>query len=206
MTFLPCKEIFDDCSKMVAGGGLVLSLLMVMLIPLMNTPALGNAAERVPVSVSVVPTYIVGEVGLGTGTNLGVFEITVHHSDGLTTTLDVRIDHSTSSDLYYITGPTFVGQITSTTGKFTELKSEPGVLIGDSIREPISDVGYSPSTACAPDGSYGCLTVALKDEPQTGVQVVQMPTTGAPTGLTTVGATALGLCLLGTSVLARRRD
>ena len=190
---------------MVAGGGLALSLLMVILIPLMNTPALGNAAERVPVSVSVAPTYMMSGGSLGTSSNLGTFEITVYHSDGLTTTLDVRIDHSASPDSYQIGGPTFVDWATSTKGKFTELKSEPGVLIGDSTRSHISDVGYSPSTACAPDRSSGCLTVALKDKPQTGMQVVQMPTTGAPTGLTTVGATALGLCLLGVSALARRR-
>ena len=62
--------------------------------------------------------------------------------------------------------------------------------------------GYGAHVDCAADGTY-CYYVALKDKPANTTTVAQMPTTGAPEGLSSVGLAAAGVGLLG--VLVRRR-
>ena len=192
MTFLPCKEMFDDCSKMVAGGGLALSLLMAVFISLLGTPAMTSAAENTPTSVSAE----------GSSTN-GSFAVTVVHSNGLVTVDLVSVaDSGLSGAAAQVVLPnTDKRTVSLDAGKFVELPGEPGVLISVSSgyleQYNLSDIGYGSSTSCTGDNLFYCLTVALKDRPQTAAQIVQMPTTGAPTGLTTVGLAALGLCLLG---------
>lgn len=173
---------------------------MVLLIPLVSTPTLSNAAESKPVSVSVEWT--------GGSAADPEFLLTVEHSDGSV---------STGLIFVHVTGGYFMDQdynqlTTLRRGKFSEVPSRPGVMVGVSDystnRVTLSDTGYAPSSACAPDANTPntvCLTAALKDKPQTGTQILQMPTTGAPEGLTTAGIAALGIGVAGLLAAAVRR-
>lgn len=56
------------------------------------------------------------------------------------------------------------------------------------------------------DPTGGALLLGSPHDTSKTGYVAQMPTSGAPTGLSTVGVAALVLCLLGMSVMTRRRD
>lgn len=176
-----------------------------LLIPLISNPAVSNAAESTPVTVSIGPvnfTNLLAQYSI----------ITVSHSDGVVSTTYVRVLSSGEDELdgYEISSAkASTVTITAKPGKFVELAGEPGVLLGLTSAQradtKLLDTGYNPSTTCT-SSDYGvCLTVALKDKPQTGTQVVQMPTTGAPEGLTTTGIAALGIGVAGLLAAAVRR-
>lgn len=189
--------------KLLRGGGLKVCLLLLIAAVTLNpaeTPK-SYAAENAATSVSVQST---GSAFDQSQTSTGDFLITINHSNGRVTTkyLTLTQDYSTNALSYTITGQTDNEYIRNiTVGKFAELSKEPGVLVSynnTGVGHPFSvtdDSGWGASSAC-----YGttCLTVALKEKPQTNVtQVYSVPATGLPDGLSNIGLMAIGVGLLG---------
>ena len=176
---------------------------MVLLIPLINTPTLSNAAESTPVSVSIEPAPHAGSAAISPS-----FLLTVEHSDGSLSTGFIIVKWTDE-----LTDELGGNSIKLQKGKLSEVPNMPGVMIGSSgewdwlNQVTISDAGYEASSVCFADRNIGdaCLTTALKNKPQTGTQVVQMPTTGAPEGLTMAGVSALGIGVAGLLAAAVRR-
>ncbi|WP_146194684.1 hypothetical protein [Bifidobacterium callitrichidarum] len=142
------------------------------------------------------------------GTNVGLEAFTVAHANGIVTTHLARTYSNYGSSLGLPEGlflsidnqkPREVA-----IGELSQLSTEPDVVIGTSGSEPTTGGGYT--TGYNPQTIQN-VTVALKSKPspQTPVNIVQMPTTGAPAGLSSIGLLAVCSGLAGLIVMSMRR-
>ncbi|PWG66785.1 hypothetical protein [Bifidobacterium callitrichidarum] len=107
---------------------------------------------------------------------------------------------------------------------YTKTNGQYQASLTDSIKDIVQvDDGYDQTVACYPTdimgsgNNYGtstsvvrseCMVFGLKDKPVSSSTTVvqQMPTTGAPEGLSTIGLVAIIIGLLGvTAMRAHRR-
>ncbi|PWG62637.1 hypothetical protein DF196_11810 [Bifidobacterium callitrichidarum] len=94
----------------------------------------------------------------------------------------------------------------STTRELTAVKGSKlswGQLGGISgVR--LDNTGYKARASCVAEN--GCYWVSLDESSNNSNMTVQMPTTGAPEGLSLIGATAAGFCLIGLVTVAVKRS
>ena len=150
-------------------------------------PVQANAAGRQPTGISV---------RCGDGNYVSLSEL-------LSCSIVVNYDDQTADVAYY------TGYGDNTSQKYVWDGATSNMVIGG---------GYSPKTDCkatsmeyttSMDFSSGCLTVGLKTKPvsqPTAATVMQMPTTGAPEGLSTAGMIAIGIGLLAVAVAVVKRE
>ena len=148
----------------------------------------------------------------------GGFSITVQKNDGEVRThfIQVIFDSVTNTTTYkrVTSGDVFTDIASSKSGQFVELATlEPGVMVSASTRKTLGKAwdgeahgtAYDVSTACTSNAGYDdCLTVGLKNKPTVQTAVLQMPTTGAPEGLSRMGLLSMMVLFSGLAVATIR--
>ncbi|WP_158276247.1 hypothetical protein [Bifidobacterium callitrichidarum] len=90
------------------------------------------------------------------------------------------------------------------TGQLWVMPIRDGSTTHNLVAEPImSDVTFTTASSGPNNREYGVLLLGKPKNTQAAYQA-QMPTTGAPTGLTQVGLASAVICLLGIGFLFRR--
>ena len=189
-----------DAQKNVAGGGLRFIPLFLLIMPvlLMSAPQNADAANAIPTTVQV--SYTRPKTPLGGGNDY--YRITAGYSDGTTriARMAPHIFGSSAATACFLNGI----EVNNCRDSYAESDQLPGIVFAWSTTETqIIGVGYEPFTDCSQD--Y-CVTAALKEKPATNVtQVYNVPGTGLPDGLTTIGVTSAIVASIGMVLVAVRR-
>lgn len=190
---LSCKEIIHDSHKNTAGGGLAFSTLLMVILVLMPLNTTANAAG-----------------GEYTGLSAGCASSQPSNDYSLKPTCYISVHRNGAPDIQ----GTFNGD-----NEFSSNLQNIVIQGSGGYSTVYASYTNGPAKFCA-SNSYGCngdyvsgsysttgvLSFSLKNPPVSTASVMQMPTTGAPDGLTAVGVTAIGFGILGLAFAGLRRQ
>ena len=178
------------------------------------TTAITVALKNPPTQKDAITKHLAPTIRSKASSASDVEPFTVANEDG---TVDVHFIHATNIQHAVTTGQVRGPAISIdggafqkiAEGKLTPLAVDPDILVAVNFSqspEAAYQTGYDPQPLTSTRGR-GVIALKNKSTSSTaGSCIVQMPTTGAPEGLSSVGLFAAGVCLLGVlTVLVRRR-
>lgn len=186
------EGVLHDSNKTIAGGGLVFSTLLVAMLTLMPLDVTANAAGGEYTGLSAACNSQYKSTGNDSGfTGLRVCSISVHRKgapDLNGTYAPDSYDGGLSTNIKDI--------VTLGTGYSTVQAS---YITGKLV------LGIAGADNAAFLTQTATIAFSLKNPPASTASVMQMPTTGAPEGLTAIGVAAIGVGLLGLAFAGLRR-